>query len=217
MDIETLKVVAADLFGNGWQTRLAKALVVDGSTVRRWIANGVEAPSYISAYLETLGDRQETRGALLYMKRAGINVRFSTHEPSTVDHMLKRLSFPGVEQLKPMPAIHAAFDADGKRIVRLDGAVRDEIIDTSTDYTLVRHPDSRHLKGYLKAAAGDARQAAVTTHRFHHYSLLLSEPVIEPRLTHIIATHSGTIRVTDALLTDPEKEVGNYLGDIMEF
>ena len=40
-----LKIAGEMLFGEwGWQTRLAEALEVDGSTVRRWISGVVPAP-----------------------------------------------------------------------------------------------------------------------------------------------------------------------------
>lgn len=217
MDIETLRVVAADLFGTGWQTRMARALGVDGSTVRRWLANGVDAPSYIGAYLETLGERQEARGAVLFSQFPSDAAHFTPPAPHTLEDMAKRLKFPGVDQPKPMPAIHTAYDAGGKRVVRLDGAGRDELVDMSVDLTLVRHPDTRHLQGFLKAAAARGHGAVVATHRFHHYSLLLSLPREEPTLTHIIATHAGEIRTTTALATNPGTEISNGLGRILNY
>lgn len=217
MDIETLKEVAADLFGNSWRTHMAKALGVDGSTVRRWLANGVEAPSYIAAYLDVLGDRQEARGAALYGQFQSSPASFTPPEPLVLDHMLKRLKFPGVDQLKPMPAIHLAYNAEGKRIVRLDGNAKDSIVDPSFSYTLVRHPDTRHLAGFLKAAGAAGHSAAIVTHRYHHYSLMLSSSLEEPTITHIIATHAGEIRITTALASDPGTEISNGLSRVLEY
>ena len=43
---EDLRLAGERLFGRwGWQTRLAEALEVDGSTVRRWVSGAVPLPS----------------------------------------------------------------------------------------------------------------------------------------------------------------------------
>lgn len=39
------------LYGYGWQTRLAEALMVDGSTVRRWVSGAVPIPGPAQAAL----------------------------------------------------------------------------------------------------------------------------------------------------------------------
>ena len=45
-----LSKLAIDLFGEwGWQTRLAEALGVDGSTVRRWVSGAVPVPNPVAA------------------------------------------------------------------------------------------------------------------------------------------------------------------------
>lgn len=42
---DDLALAGAQLFGRwGWQTRLAEALEVDGSTVRRWVSGAVTVP-----------------------------------------------------------------------------------------------------------------------------------------------------------------------------
>ena len=44
MTTKELKEIGPKLFGFGWQTRMAEALGVDGSTVRRWVSGGVAMP-----------------------------------------------------------------------------------------------------------------------------------------------------------------------------
>ena len=43
---DELRLIGEELFGDwGWQTRLAEALEVDGSTVRRWVSGAVSVPN----------------------------------------------------------------------------------------------------------------------------------------------------------------------------
>ena len=45
-----LREAGLELYGErGWQTRLAEALQVDGSTVRRWISGAVSIPGPAAA------------------------------------------------------------------------------------------------------------------------------------------------------------------------
>ena len=44
MKAEELKAIGPKLFGFGWQTRMAEALGVEGSTVRRWVSGAVPIP-----------------------------------------------------------------------------------------------------------------------------------------------------------------------------
>lgn len=39
-----LKTLGPKLFGFGWQTHMAEALGVDGSTVRRWVSGAIPVP-----------------------------------------------------------------------------------------------------------------------------------------------------------------------------
>lgn len=50
MNANELKQAAVDLYGSrGWQTRLAEALGVDVSSVRRWTSGQVTVPGPVSA------------------------------------------------------------------------------------------------------------------------------------------------------------------------
>jgi hypothetical protein len=50
------------LYGKwGWQTRLAEALKVDGSTVRRWVSGAVPIPGPVEAAVNCFLERRETR------------------------------------------------------------------------------------------------------------------------------------------------------------
>ena len=49
-----------ELFGYGWQTRLAERLGVDGSTVRRWVSGAVPVPNPAAAAIR----------AYLYIRRS---------------------------------------------------------------------------------------------------------------------------------------------------
>lgn len=60
MTPEDLRDVGEKLFGSwGWQTRLAEALRVDGSTVRRWIAGTTSIPGPAEVALELLLKEQQ--------------------------------------------------------------------------------------------------------------------------------------------------------------
>jgi DNA-binding transcriptional regulator YdaS (Cro superfamily) len=49
MTADELKSAGRELFGHGWQTRLAEHLGVDGSTVRRWVSGAVPVPNPAAA------------------------------------------------------------------------------------------------------------------------------------------------------------------------
>lgn len=50
MNGQTLKEAAIKLYGErGWQTRLAKALGVDDSSVRRWTSGQIAVPGPVQA------------------------------------------------------------------------------------------------------------------------------------------------------------------------
>ena len=53
MTVVELKKAGEVLYGKwGWQTRLAEALEVDGSTVRRWVSGAVSVPGPAEAAIK---------------------------------------------------------------------------------------------------------------------------------------------------------------------
>lgn len=55
LDPEGLRRVGEALFGSwGWQTRMAEALEVDGSTVRRWVSGAVAVPGPVKVALRLM-------------------------------------------------------------------------------------------------------------------------------------------------------------------
>ncbi len=57
-----LSEAGEELFGRwGWQTRLAEALEVDGSTVRRWVSGAVPIPHPIKHALRLMLENAELR------------------------------------------------------------------------------------------------------------------------------------------------------------
>jgi len=198
MENEDFKRIGEDLFGHGWQTRMAKALGMDGSTIRRWVGAAVPVPPQIASYLEVLGSRQEARGALVYaLQRLTEPLAVVAGSPTRLEWMRKRLQFPGVDSLKPMPAINASMTGDAIALA-FSGDQADATETDQVSYTLTRHPDSRHLAGYVEAAVAEGHAPAVTSHRFHHYSVIAHHPRAEPVTMHQISTHSGTLRTIEA-------------------
>ncbi|STX41442.1 Uncharacterised protein [Legionella donaldsonii] len=60
MTSEELVLIGEKLFGNwGWQTKLAKALRVDASTVRRWVSGHSTIPGPVEVALELLLKEKE--------------------------------------------------------------------------------------------------------------------------------------------------------------
>lgn len=55
MTPEQLRYIGEHLYGNwGWQTKMAEALRVDSSTVRRWLSGKVTIPGPVEVALELL-------------------------------------------------------------------------------------------------------------------------------------------------------------------
>lgn len=53
-----LRKLSIELFGErAWQTRLAEALEVDGSTVRRWVSGAVPIPNPVAVAVRCLAGK----------------------------------------------------------------------------------------------------------------------------------------------------------------
>ena len=63
MTADELKSAGRELFGHGWQTRLAEQLGVDGSTVRRWVSGAVPVPNPAAAAIRAFLRIHELTGA----------------------------------------------------------------------------------------------------------------------------------------------------------
>lgn len=62
---EDLCSIGEALFGRwGWQTRLAEALEVDGSTVRRWVSGAVPIPQPVKHALRLMLENESLREQL---------------------------------------------------------------------------------------------------------------------------------------------------------
>ena len=66
MTPDELKQIGETLFGAwGWQTKLAHALRVDGSTVRRWISGTTTIPGPAEVALELLLKNHQEKSIIL--------------------------------------------------------------------------------------------------------------------------------------------------------
>ena len=62
MTAEELQKAGVELYGSwGWQTRLAENLLVDGSTVRRWVSGAVPIPGPVEAAVTCCGAPRRPR------------------------------------------------------------------------------------------------------------------------------------------------------------
>lgn len=62
MNPSELRDICVALYGErGWQTRLAEALKVDGSTVRRWVSGAVPVPGPAEAAIRCLAREAQQR------------------------------------------------------------------------------------------------------------------------------------------------------------
>lgn len=62
MSPDELRAIGERLWGRwGWQTRMAEALRVDGSTVRRWLSGATTIPGPAEVALELMVELSATR------------------------------------------------------------------------------------------------------------------------------------------------------------
>ncbi len=60
MSPQELSRIGVKLWGAwGWQIRMAEALMVDGSTVRRWVSGAVPIPGPVEAALRCFEERNK--------------------------------------------------------------------------------------------------------------------------------------------------------------
>lgn len=58
MTPDELSDICREIYGgHGWQTKLAKALSVDGSTVRRWVSGAIPIPGPVEAAVRCFRER----------------------------------------------------------------------------------------------------------------------------------------------------------------
>lgn len=215
MEIDKFSQIGADLFGNSWQTRMARSLGVDGSSVRRWLSGKIAVPPVVEAYLETMQQRQAARGAQLFLAYPiGAPAQIDTKAPENMERMRKRLKFPGVDQLKPMPSI-IACQAQNGAFVTMGNEGLDQIEVQGISFEIVRHPDACHLNGYVAAAKRAGHKVAIQHIRYHHYSLIAHIGKDIECVRHIIATHAGNIRLVQACAQAPEEVTKTLLDQII--
>lgn len=194
MTTDHFKALGAELFGYGWQTRLARALGMEGSTIRRWVSGSVPvAPSAIS-FLEMMASRQATRGA--YLASLDVHMAPSDLEPSEHQNFEKlHLShkFSGIDNAKPMPAI---ISNDEQKILHLTDD-RHNSLDPKFSHLLVRHPDRYHLDSWLAVMRSSGHRPAFVSSRHHHYSAIATPMNGPAAVTYKLSTHSGRIRLLE--------------------
>lgn len=60
MKPQELAALGRQIFGpRGWQTRLAEALEVDGSTVRRWVSGAVPVPGPVRVAVQLMAGKRK--------------------------------------------------------------------------------------------------------------------------------------------------------------
>lgn len=199
MNSEDFGAAVRDLFGRGWQARLAQTLGVDVSTIRRWTGASMSPPPTVEAYLSMMGSRQETRGTLVF-ERQEIGTPLDVlvdPEVLTYEALARTLPVPGVPDPKRMPSVTCApSDTNPRRIaISLKAERIDEIGTDDVSLILTRHPDSHHMRGYRGAARQAGHSTAAAFCRDHYYTLLAHRTAGPAILLHHIATHQAVNRL----------------------
>lgn len=195
MKTDHFKEIGEDLYGYGWQSRLARALGMDGSTVRRWVSGAVPVPPSASAYLRMMCSRQTTRGAYLALSHAQRATTGPTgHRDKPLTAMQRKIVFSGVERPKPVPTIHLQ-----EGILMLG---EEPEFAESGSFLVVRHPDSHHLEGYLKEMEKAGIVPATARGKHHHYTGIRLEPEGASTIRYVLSTHSGRLRIHESQIKD---------------
>ena len=195
MKTDHFKEIGEDLYGYGWQSRLARALGMDGSTVRRWVSGAVPVPPSASAYLRMMCSRQTTRGAylaLLHVPKATAAPAGHRDEPLLA--MQRKIVFPGVERPKPVPTIYLQ---DGILMLGEEPEFAEP-----DSFLVVRHPDSHHLAGYLNEMEKAGIVPATARGKHHHYTGIRLRQDGEPTIRYVLSTHSGRLRMHESRTED---------------
>lgn len=192
MDKDDFNKNAEELFGNSWQTRLARAIGVDPSSVRRWVSGAVAVPEPVTAYLSVMVERQKLRGKLAFLNQnPECPVDFSGLCENR-EKFDKQIQFPGVDRKKPMPSIHVVKIGCGIDI-RLGSETEDDLVPGYT-YLITRHPDRFQLEAYESAAVSAGFEVLTTKVKYHHYSVILQKIPSLTAVQYQIITHGGEIR-----------------------
>ena len=196
MKTDHFKEIGEDLYGYGWQSRLARALGMDGSTVRRWVSGAVPLPPSAAAFLRMMASRQTARGAFVALLFPSMDGSMKgRHNQETLVAMKRKVSFLGVDRPKPLPSFHIH---DGELV--MDEAESSTI--RNHDVVMVRHPDSHHLRGYLAEMEKAGIEPALATGKHHHYTAMARASTGTPVMTQILSTHSGSMRVNISRMED---------------
>lgn len=84
MTPDSLRAIGEALFGKwGWQTQLAKALRVDGSTVRRWISGTTAIPGPAEVALELLLSSHQ-RNIKAFTSTQNTSSTHKRHRPASI-------------------------------------------------------------------------------------------------------------------------------------
>lgn len=190
MQTDHFKALGAELFGYGWQSRLARALGMEGSTIRRWVSGSTPvAPSAI-AFLEMAASRQATRGAYVATMDSARGVsNLEGEDCGSIDHLALKHAFVGIDKPKPMPALLS----DNGEVLRLTGDPQNCMM-KDADHLLVRHPDRWHLEAWLAEMRSAGHRPSFLHSRHHYYSAIVSPTQHAPTLTYRLSTHAGQIR-----------------------
>ncbi len=214
MDNEDFKRLGAELLGYGWQTRLAKALGIDASTVRRWVSGALPVQPGAVAYLDMHAQRQSARGQYIAARQmqSGITPIYQKparqtlkDEINEIPYFRNKIPFSGVTDPKPFPSIHVESDQSGNMTVRMSDEPNDNIDMAKYDasFILTRHPDPAHLSAYVEEVEKSGFQPIITQRKSHFYTLITYsiEDHEQCFIRYQISTHSGQIRTTDIKAT----------------
>ena len=201
MTAEDLKSVGPELFGYGWQTRLAEALGIDSSTVRRWVSGATAVPPTVTAFLEIFISRQKERGINIALRQSYIKPikAEAGHELIELRRPTKSIQFAGVQDPKFFPSIYVEM-IDDVPIISMGENKEDEIDSFKGSFVLTRHPGIHSFESYLDKMKREGHVMATSYKKQHYYTLIAHRQNEGSYAKYEIVTHSGKIRTTDIYL-----------------